>query len=129
MMKWLVLVVGFLLCFLALEVYRNTALMDRGYLLQNLRARKKVLIEKHGHLQEKLSSHLSLNRLEDYAREELGLVNPEKVRFLKEYFSPPKRSSSPPPLRAQVETRLKSWFLEIIQHVNTWFNLPYEEKT
>lgn len=102
--------------------------MDRGYLLQELKTRKKALTERNDYLQKKLSSHLSLNRLEDYARKELGLVNPEKVRFLEQHFSPSTKSSSPPPFLAQVKTKVRSGVFRIIKQVNSWFNILYEKK-
>ena len=119
--KWLILSLSFILCLVALEIYRNTTLMDRGYSLQELRAKKKLLIEENGYLQEKLSFHLSLSRLQDYARKELELVTPEKVRFLKENFSPPKRSSSPPPF--SIETSLKNWISQIVKRLKRWFDI------
>ena len=115
--KWLVLFLGFLFCFLTLEVYRNTALMERGYLLQKLKVRKSRLIEEQGYLQETLSSHLSLNRLDSYARKELGFMEPQNVRFLREHFSPPKRSSSPPPFTVRVRAGVQHLLLNIKKRV------------
>ena len=125
-LKWFSLVVIFALCFLGLEIYHNIALMDRGYLRQELESKKSRLIKENGYLQEKLSPVLSLNRVEDYAREKLGLVDPKKVRFLKENFSPPTQSSSPPPLK--VKTGMRSWTLQIISQFGRWFNMFHEEK-
>ena len=119
--KWVILFIGFVLCLVALEIYRNITLMDRGYSLQKLRAKKKLLIEENGYLQEKLSFHLSLSRLQDYARKELELVTPEKVRFVKEDFSPPKRSFSPPPF--SIEASLKNWTSQIVKFFRRWFDI------
>ncbi|MBE0478622.1 hypothetical protein IBX65_05825 [Candidatus Aerophobetes bacterium] len=127
-MKLFLLFLTFILCFLGLEIYRNTALMDRGYLLQKLEVKKVALIEENGYLQEKLSPYLSLNRLEDYARKELGLVNPEKVRFLKGNFSPPEESSSPPPFIDKLKIKLKSPISKIVGQIRRWFDIFYEKK-
>lgn len=127
-LRWFFLFISFILCFLGLEIYRNTALMDRGYLLQKLKIRKEKLMQENGYLTEELSSRLSLNRLESYAREELDLVNPEKVRFLEENFSPPEKSSSPPPILTEVKVKLRGWILRTIERVRGWFDILYEEK-
>ncbi len=87
-MRWVFLILSFFLCLLGLEIYHNIEIMDKGYLLQTLEKKKKALEEENSRLQQKLSSFFSLSELESYAREELGLVNPEKVRFLEKKFSP-----------------------------------------
>lgn len=76
-------------------------MMERGYLLQKLHSKEKILREKNGFLQEKLSHYLSLGKVESYAREKLGLTYPKEVRFLEEKISPPTKSSSPPPSLAE----------------------------
>lgn len=96
-MKWVFLLVGFVLCFLGLEIYHNTEVMDRGYLLQQLRGKKENLEDKNGFLKQQISSSFSLSELENYARDKLGLINPRKVRFLEKKISPPDKSSSPSP--------------------------------
>jgi hypothetical protein len=95
--RWGVLIIGFVLCFVALEIYSNTSIMDQGYLVQELKLQRKVLIEDNGHLQQALASRLSLNKLDDIARERLALYRPQVVRYLDKDISPPHRSSSPPP--------------------------------
>lgn len=125
--KWFFLSLGFILCFLGLEIYRNTALMGKGYLLQKLEVEKAALIEQKGYLQEKLSPYFSLNRLEEYARRELGLVNPEKVRFIKGNFSPPEESSSPLPLAPKIEKKFKSLHVTILNQTKRWFGALYEK--
>jgi len=127
-LRWLFLFVGFVLCLLGLQIYRNTALMDKGYLLQKLKMQKDTLIEENGYLQERLSLHFSLSMLEDYARKELGLVNPEKTRFLERNFSPPKDSPSPPPSIDKLRVGLGSWILRNIERCRGWLNIFHDEK-
>ena len=66
--------------------------------------------------------------MEEYARKELGLVNPEKVRFLKENFSPPEESSSPPPFIDTVARKLKSPIFKIVGQMRSWFETLYEKE-
>lgn len=122
MIKWWLAVVSFIMCFLGLEIYRNTQMMDKGYLLQELKVKKKVLEEENDYLHQKLSPSLSLSRLEEYARENLGLSNPQEVRFLEERLSLPIKSSSPPPFSLKRE----SWLTQGIKYFkNLWKKLDY----
>lgn len=129
--RWFSLFLILVFCFVGLQIYRNTALMDRGYLLQKLKARKDDLIERNGYLKEQLTSRLSLSTLEDYARKKLGLVNPQKVRFLKQNFSPPKESPSPSPDEGNSEAQtagLGSQIVRKIQQIKQWFTVKDNEE-
>lgn len=110
MIKWPVAVIIFVMCCVGLEIYRNTEIMHKGYLLQKLKAKKEIVEEENDYLHQKLSSYFSLGRVEQYAREKLSLVKPEELRFLKERLSPPIRSSSPSPSPLEES---KSWFEQI----------------
>jgi len=118
--------VMFVLSFLGLETYHNIALMQRGYLLQKLELKKRKLEKENGYLQEKLSPYFSLNRVETYAREKLGLIEPVEVRFLKENFSPPEESSSPP--QSESEKGIKNHILQIVNRIRKIWSSFYEEK-
>jgi len=95
--RWGILIIGFVLCFVAVEIWRNTSVMDQGYLMHKLKLQRKQLLEENGHLQRELSSVLSLNSLDAIARDKLGLTRAQTVRFLEKVISPPERSSPPPP--------------------------------
>ena len=120
-MKWLFLIVIFAVGFTGLQIYRNTEIMQRGYLLQKLNSKEKTLREKKGFLQEKLSSYLSFGKVENYARKKLSLTDPEEIRILEEKISPPRKSSSPPPLL--IKKREEGiWILQIIHKFKRWLS-------
>jgi len=127
-MKWWLAVVSFIMCFLGLEIYCNTEMMDEGYLLQKLKAKKKTLEEENDYLHQKLSSSLSLSRLEQYARKNLGLVNPQEVRFLEERLSPPIKSSPPPPFSLKKEGKWLSRGIEYFKNLRKKVSYLFHEK-
>lgn len=58
-------------------------LVRNGYTIQGLQSKIKNVEEKNGVLKRKISTSLSLRRLEVYARERLNLGEPEEVRFMR----------------------------------------------
>lgn len=122
MKKWLFLALVLIFFCMGVEVYRNVTLMDRGYLLQKLRTRRDSLIEENGYLREKVSRILSLEKIEEYAREKLDMVNPERVRFLSEIeqFSPPAESPSPPLLEKKM-VRVRDFFIRLNEKIKNCF--------
>ena len=67
-----------------MEVYHNTALVKNSYAVQRLESRIKTMEKENGSLKRKISSHLSLGELEDYARKELNLIEPRAIKYIKE---------------------------------------------
>jgi len=118
--KWFWLLVIFVLSLVGLETYHNIALMYRGYLIEKMRLEKKKLERERDYLREKLSSSLSLVRIEAYSREKLGFIDPRDVRFLKENFSPPEESSSPPP--SGIEGFFFKWLKLLKNCINNFFS-------
>jgi len=66
-----------------MEVYKHMELVRNGYTIQRLQSKIKNVEEKNGVLKRKISTSLSLRRLEVYARERLNLGEPEEVKFMR----------------------------------------------
>ncbi len=129
MIRWVLTIIIFAMLVVGLEVYRNTEIMDKGYLLQELKIKKKNLKEENDYLHQKLSPYLSLNRVEEYARKHLGLDNPKKLRFLQERLSPPMNSSSPPPISLQKNKKERHFLLfEMLGNLMEKLNLIFHAK-
>jgi len=76
------------------EVYHNTILVKNSYTVQRLESRIETIEKENGSLKRKISSHLSLRELEDYARKELNLKEPKAVRYIKKESDGKKESPS-----------------------------------
>jgi len=59
-------------------------LVRNGYTIQRLQSKIRNVEKKNGVLKRKISTSLSLRRLEVYARERLNLGEPEEVRFIRQ---------------------------------------------
>lgn len=93
-MRWLLSIVIFAFLWGGMEVYRNTTLVRHSYAVQRLESRIETIEKENGSLKRKISSHLSLRELEDYARKELDLVEPKAVRYIKKESDGKKESPS-----------------------------------
>ena len=82
-MKWIILVLIFVLSIIGLEIYGNSELIRNGYTKQELSQRTKEVQQENKLLEQRISFSLSLNELDRYAREELKLIEPVEIRFLK----------------------------------------------
>jgi len=77
-----------------MEVYHNTTLVKNSYAVQRLESRIETIEKENGSLKRKISSHLSLRELEDYARKELNLIEPKAVRYIKKESDEKRESPS-----------------------------------
>jgi len=93
-MRWLLLIFVFIFGIIVIEIYQNVELVKNSYAMQRLQAEIKKMEKENNLLKKKLSSSLSLGRLERYARNELNLSDPYRVRLIKER---PLREKEPPP--------------------------------
>ncbi len=93
-MRWLLSIVIFAFVRGGMEVYHNTTLVRHSYAVQRLESRIETIEKENGSLKRKISSHLSLRELEDYARKELDLVEPKAVRYIKKESDGKKESPS-----------------------------------
>jgi hypothetical protein len=93
-MRWLLSIVIFAFLWGGMEVYHNTTLVRHSYAVQRLESRIETIEKESGSLKRKISSHLSLRELEDYARKELDLVEPKAVRYIKKESDGKKESPS-----------------------------------
>jgi len=82
-MRWFLLVVIFVFIWGGVEVYCRTALVRNSYAIQKFENEIEKVEKENGSLKRKISSHLSLRKLESYARKELNLVEPEAVRYIR----------------------------------------------
>ena len=82
-MRWLLSIVIFAFLWGGMEVYHNAALVKNSYAVQRLESKIETVEKENGSLKRKISSHLSLRELEDYARKELDLIEPKAVRYIK----------------------------------------------
>jgi len=82
-MKWIILVLVFVLSIIGLEIYGNSELIRNGYTKDQLSQRAKEVRQENKLLEQRISFSLSLNELDRYAREELKLIEPVEIRFLK----------------------------------------------
>jgi len=82
-MRWFSSIIIFAFLWGGMEVYHNTALVKNSYTVQRLENRIETMEKENGSLKRKISSHLSLRELEDYARKELDLIEPKAVRYIK----------------------------------------------
>ena len=92
-MRWLLSIIIFAFFWGGMEVYHNTALVRNSYAVQRLESRIETVEKENGSLKRKISSHLSLRELEDYARKELDLIEPKAVRYIKKESDGKKESS------------------------------------
>jgi len=83
MMKWIILILILVLSIIGLEIYGNSELVRNGYTRHQLSQRAKEVERENRLLEQKVSLSLSLNELDRYAREELKLIEPVEIRFLK----------------------------------------------
>lgn len=93
-MRWLLSIVIFAFLWGGMEVYHNTTLVRHSYAVQRLESRIETIEKENGSLKRKISSHLSLRELEDYARKELNLIEPKAVRYIKKESDGKKESPS-----------------------------------
>jgi len=93
-MRWLLSIVIFAFVWGGMEVYHNTTLVRNSYAVQRLESRIETIEKENGSLKRKISSHLSLRELEDYARKELDLIEPKAVRYIKKESDGKKESPS-----------------------------------
>ena len=93
-MRWLLSIVIFAFVWGGMEVYHNTTLVRNSYVVQRLESRIETIEKENGSLKRKISSHLSLRELEDYARKELNLIEPKAVRYIKKESDGKKESAS-----------------------------------
>ena len=93
-MRWLLSIVIFAFLWGGMEVYHNATLVRNSYAVQRLESRIETIEKENGSLKRKISSHLSLRELEDYARKELDLVEPKAVRYIKKESDGKKESPS-----------------------------------
>jgi len=82
-MKWIILILVFVLSIIGLEIYGNSELIRNGYTKHRLSQRAKEVRQENKLLEQRISFSLSLNELDRYAREELKLMEPVEIRFLK----------------------------------------------
>ncbi len=82
-MRWLLSIVIFVFLWGGMEVYHNATLVKNSYAVQKLESKIETIEKENGSLKRKISSHLSLRELEDYARKELDLIEPKAVRYIK----------------------------------------------
>jgi hypothetical protein len=66
-----------------MEVYKHMELIRNSYTVQRLQSKIKNVEKENAVLKRKISTSLSLRRLEVYARERLKLGEPEEVRFMR----------------------------------------------
>ena len=83
-MRWVLVLIIFIFCFVGLETYRSTEVMKASYTVQKLKSTRNDLEKANGYLKQRLSSSLSLDSLENRARGNLGFISPQEVRFLGE---------------------------------------------
>ncbi len=93
-MRWLLSIVIFAFLWGGMEVYHNATLVRNSYAVQRLESRIETIEKENGSLKRKISSHLSLRELEDYARKELNLIEPKAVRYIKKESDGKKESPS-----------------------------------
>ncbi len=93
-MRWLLSIVIFAFAWGGMEVYYNTTLVRNSYAVQRLESRIETIEKENGSLKRKISSHLSLRELEDYARKKLDLIEPKAVRYIKKESDGKKESPS-----------------------------------
>ncbi len=93
-MKWLILGLVFIFGLVGIQTYRNVELTRYGYQEKKLEKDKEELKKSNEDLRRKISTSYSLGRLEGYAREQLSLTDPKKVRFLKKKSFPEGEVSS-----------------------------------
>ncbi len=117
-MKWLILGLVFIFGLVGIQTYRNVELTRYGYTIKKLEKNKEGLRKNNEDLKREISSSYSLGRLESYARKELGLTNPKKLRFLKKK----------PLLEKEVSSTMRrfpfvSAILEMLKKLKKWVNL------
>jgi hypothetical protein len=78
---------------MVIEIYQNIELVKDSYANQRLQSEIKKMEKENNLLKKKLSSSLSLRRLERYARNKLNLSDPYRVKLIKER---PLRENEPP---------------------------------
>lgn len=66
-----------------MEVYKHMELIRNSYTAQRLQSKIKNVEKENAVLKRKISTSLSLRRLEVYARERLKLGEPKEVRFIR----------------------------------------------
>jgi len=93
-MRWLILALIFIFVLVGIQTYRNVELTRYGYIMKKLEKSKEGLKKSNGDLKREISSSYSLGRLESYARKELSLTDPKKLRFLKKISSPEEKVPS-----------------------------------
>ena len=93
-MRWLLSIVIFVFLWGGMEVYHNATLVKNSYAVQKLESKIETIEKENGSLKRKISSHLSLRELEDYARKELDLIEPKAVRYIKKESDGKKESPS-----------------------------------
>lgn len=82
-MRWFLLIVIFVFLWGAIELYSRTVLIKNSYAIQRLENEIEKIEKENGSLKRRISSHLSLGKLESYAREELNLVEPQTLRYIR----------------------------------------------
>lgn len=93
-MRWFLSIIIFAFLWGGMEVYHNTTLVKNSYAVQRLESRIGRIEKENGSLKRKISSHLSLRELEDYARKELDLIEPKAVRYIKKESDREEKESS-----------------------------------
>jgi len=119
-MRWLLLIFVFIFGIIVIEIYQNVELVKNSYAMQRLQAEIKKMEKENNLLKKKLSSSLSLGRLERYARNELNLSDPYRVRLIKER---PLREKEPPPsfgIRERLSHQFGRLFFSLYDKVLTW---------
>ncbi|GAI01746.1 unnamed protein product [marine sediment metagenome] len=82
-LRWFLLILIFILGLAGMEVYKHMELIRNSYTVQRLQSKIKNVEKENAVLKRKISTSLSLRRLEVYARERLKLGEPEEVRFIR----------------------------------------------
>jgi len=117
-MKWLILGLIFIFGLVGIQTYRNVELTRYGYTMKELEKNKEGLKKNNEDLKREISSSYSLGRLESYARKELSLTNPEKLKFLKKK----------PSLEREVSPKMQrfpfiSAIFKMLKKLKEWINL------
>ncbi len=83
-MRWLLLILLFVFIFIGIKIYQNAELIKNSYTIQRLQSEIEGTEKENALLKKEIFSHLSLRKLEVYAREKLNLAEPQEVRYIRE---------------------------------------------
>ncbi len=118
-MRWGLLILIFVFIFIGIKIYRNAELIKNSYTIQRLQSEIRRTEKENALLKKEIFSHLSLRKLEVYAREKLNLTEPQEVRYIRERFSQEESESS--------RFKVWNWIKELISPARKFLFEKYNE--